>query len=147
MEESGRLKPDFLKGFLELPNGIPDESAFRWVFGCLNPPELQRWLENRLANVKTWTKGKKEKTRLTDIDGKTIWGSGFHVVSAWTGEHTSKGRLNEDEMETAGEETSKADRGGGGLPGTGTERGIRSVEADEGMRYRRQTLRRSRRYG
>jgi hypothetical protein len=31
--EFGRLKLDFLKSFLELPNGIPDESAFRRVLG------------------------------------------------------------------------------------------------------------------
>jgi hypothetical protein len=31
MEELGRLKLEFFKGFLELPQGIPDESAFRRV--------------------------------------------------------------------------------------------------------------------
>ncbi|MDR1302226.1 MAG: transposase family protein [Treponema sp.] len=31
MEELGRLKLDFFKSFLELPNGIPDKSAFRRV--------------------------------------------------------------------------------------------------------------------
>jgi hypothetical protein len=46
MEEFGRLKQNFLKNFLELPNGIPDESAFRRVLQCLNPRELQEGLEN-----------------------------------------------------------------------------------------------------
>jgi hypothetical protein len=41
MEEFGRLKPDFFKGFLELPNEIPDESAFRRVLQCLNLRELR----------------------------------------------------------------------------------------------------------
>jgi hypothetical protein len=53
MEEFGRLKPDFFKTFLELPNGIPDESAFRRVLQCLNPYQLKyirgHWsIENQL---------------------------------------------------------------------------------------------------
>jgi hypothetical protein len=45
MEEFGRLKPGFFKGFVELPNGTPDESAFRRVPQCLNPRELREELE------------------------------------------------------------------------------------------------------
>jgi predicted transposase YbfD/YdcC len=44
MEEFGRLRQDLLKGFLELPGGIPDESAFRRVLGSLNSLELQKGL-------------------------------------------------------------------------------------------------------
>jgi predicted transposase YbfD/YdcC len=87
MEEFGRLKQDFLKSFLELPNGIPDESAFRRVLQCLNPRGLQEGLENWLVDVKVRQKGEEEGARLVNIDGKTIRGSGFHVVSAWIGEH------------------------------------------------------------
>jgi hypothetical protein len=50
MEEFGRLRLDLLKGFLELPNGIPDESAFQRVLQCLSPLELQKGLENQLAD-------------------------------------------------------------------------------------------------
>jgi hypothetical protein len=46
MEEFGRLKLDFFKGFLELPNGIPDESAFWRVLQCLDPRQLREGLEN-----------------------------------------------------------------------------------------------------
>jgi hypothetical protein len=46
MEEFGRLKLDFFKGFLELPKGIPNESAFRRVLQCLNLRELQEGLKN-----------------------------------------------------------------------------------------------------
>jgi hypothetical protein len=81
MEEFGKLRLDFLKGFLELPNEIPDELGFWRILGCLAPPELQRGLENRLADVKTWTKGENKKVRLVNTGRKTIWGSGFHVVS------------------------------------------------------------------
>jgi hypothetical protein len=40
MEEYGRLKLDFFKTFLELSNGIPDESAFWRVLQCLDLREL-----------------------------------------------------------------------------------------------------------
>jgi hypothetical protein len=52
MEEFGKLKRDFLKTFLELPNGIPDESAFRRVLQCLNPRKLREGMENWLVDVK-----------------------------------------------------------------------------------------------
>jgi predicted transposase YbfD/YdcC len=98
MEEFGRLKQDFLKGFLELPNGIPDESAFRRVLQCLNPRELQEGLENWLVEVKLRRNGEGAGARLVNIDGKTIRGSGFHVVSAWIGEHgLSLGQLKTEE--------------------------------------------------
>jgi predicted transposase YbfD/YdcC len=87
MEEFGRLKQDFLKTFLELPNGIPDESAFRRVLQCLKPRELQEGLENWLADVKLRRKEEGAEARLVNIDGKTIRGSGFPVASAWVGEH------------------------------------------------------------
>ncbi|MDR1929113.1 MAG: ISAs1 family transposase, partial [Treponema sp.] len=87
MEEFGRLKLDFFKTFLELPQGIPDESAFRRVLQCLDPRQLQEGLENWLTDVKVRTGREGEAGRLVNIDGKTIRGSGFHVVSAWIGEH------------------------------------------------------------
>jgi hypothetical protein len=46
MEGLGRLKLDFFKQFLELPNGIPDESVFRRVLQCINPYHLKEGLEN-----------------------------------------------------------------------------------------------------
>jgi hypothetical protein len=87
MEEFGKLKRDFLKGFLELPVGIPDESAFRRVLRGINPGELREGLGNWLVDVKLGQKGEKEGARQVAIDGKTIRGSGFHVVSAWIREH------------------------------------------------------------
>jgi hypothetical protein len=42
---------------------------------------------HRLADVKMRRKGENKTTRQVNIDGKTIRGSGFHVVSAWIGEH------------------------------------------------------------
>jgi hypothetical protein len=61
IEEFGRLRLELLKGFLELLNGIPDEPAFRRVLGRLNLLELQKGLENRLVDVKAWTKEENEQ--------------------------------------------------------------------------------------
>jgi hypothetical protein len=44
-------------------------------------------LENWLREIKTGKDGEGSTARLVNIDGKTIRGSGFHVVSAWIGEH------------------------------------------------------------
>ncbi|MDR1930580.1 MAG: transposase family protein [Treponema sp.] len=52
MEEFGRLKLDFFKTFLELPQGIPDESAFRRVLQCLDPRQVQGGLEKWLTDIK-----------------------------------------------------------------------------------------------
>jgi predicted transposase YbfD/YdcC len=54
---------------------------------CLNPYQLKEGLENWLVDIKLRTKGAGDAARLVNIDGKTIRGSGFHVVSAWVGEH------------------------------------------------------------
>jgi hypothetical protein len=63
MEEFGRLRPGFFKSFLELSNRIPDERHFGGYWGRLNPPESQRGLENRLADIKMQTKGENEEVR------------------------------------------------------------------------------------
>jgi predicted transposase YbfD/YdcC len=78
----------WLRGFLELPNGIPDRVTFRRLFERLEPSALLRslnaWLSPQAAS------GGRE----VNIDGKTARGSGkagehgaLHVVSAWAGEH------------------------------------------------------------
>jgi predicted transposase YbfD/YdcC len=85
IEEFGKVRKDWLKQFLELPNGIPDKDTFRRVFERLNPSEvaecLYSWLGNSSCNGQT-----------VNIDGKTICGSqnmahkAYHVVSAWVSE-------------------------------------------------------------
>jgi hypothetical protein len=77
MEEFGRLRQDLFKGFLELPNGIPDESAFRRIMGYLNPLGLQKGLENRLADIKMRPKEENETVRLVNIDRKRYGGADF----------------------------------------------------------------------
>jgi len=85
MEEFGRDRREWLRGFLELRNGIPDSDTFRRVFERVNPAQLRKALEN-------WLDSAREQRRLVNLDGKTIRGSGneehdaLHVVSAWVGE-------------------------------------------------------------
>jgi L-fucose isomerase-like protein len=97
MEEFGTAREDWLRGFLELPNGIPDSDTFRRVFEKLNPDELSKCLFN-------WLKEKRESGSVVNIDGKTIRGSGneehkaYHVISAWIAENQiTLGQLTVDE--------------------------------------------------
>jgi len=88
MEVYGKARIEWLKGFLELPNGIPDSDTFRRVFERINPKELSKCLNN-------WIMHERQATALktVSIDGKTIRGSGndyhepYQVVSAWASEH------------------------------------------------------------
>jgi len=42
MEEFGKAKEEWLRTFLELPNGIPSHDTFRRVFMRIKPSEFQR---------------------------------------------------------------------------------------------------------
>jgi hypothetical protein len=85
MEELGRIKLEFFKGFLELPQGIPDESAFGRVFSWIEPGEL-------LSGLQRFMGENKASGRRINIDGKTIHGTAgkgrnaVHIVSAWVSE-------------------------------------------------------------
>jgi predicted transposase YbfD/YdcC len=86
MEVFGIEREDWLRSFLELPNGIPDSDTFRRVFEKLKPEELSKCLFS-------WLDAKREAGSVINIDGKTIRGSGntehkaYHVVSAWVAEN------------------------------------------------------------
>ena len=88
MEEFGRDREDWLRGFLELPNGIPDSDTFRRVFERVDPTALAKSLNAWLGNDGT------PGGRSINIDGKTICGSksknhpSYHVVSAWVAENS-----------------------------------------------------------
>ena len=83
MEDTGHGKYEWLKQYLEMPNGVPDSDTFRRVFERIDPKELGEVLQE-LVNVEGKT---------VAIDGKTICGSGngkhkaYHVVSAWVAEN------------------------------------------------------------
>lgn len=50
MEEFGKDREEWLRGFLELPHGIPDSDTFRRVYERVEPNALARslniWLDN-----------------------------------------------------------------------------------------------------
>lgn len=98
MEEFGKDREEWLRGFLELPNGIPDSDTFRRVYERIDPTALAKNL-NEWLNGTGYSGG-----RNVNIDGKTICGSGnsehsaYHVVSAWVAEnHITLGELAVDE--------------------------------------------------
>ena len=86
MEGFGIEREEFLRNFLELPNGIPDSDTFRRVFERLKPEELSKCLYD-------WLELARESGTVVAIDGKTICGSGnnqhraYHVVSAFVAEN------------------------------------------------------------
>lgn len=86
MEDFGNEREEWLRTFLELPNGIPDSDTFRRVFEKVNPTELSNALYS-------WLGVERRKRSVVAIDGKTICGSGneghkaYHVVSAFVSEN------------------------------------------------------------
>lgn len=97
MENFGQERESWLRGFLELPNGIPDADTFRRVFERVDPQELSEVLRDWIGN---W----RQNGAVVSIDGKTIRGSGnsrhkaYHVVSAFVSEnHITLGELKTEE--------------------------------------------------
>jgi len=86
MEEFGKEREEWLRTFLELPNGIPDSDTFRRVFERLNPESLSKYLYD-------WLECHRAEGSVIAIDGKTICGSGtesrkaYHIVSAYVAEN------------------------------------------------------------
>ncbi len=86
MEEFGKQRKEWLRNFLELPNGIPSSDTFRRVFERLDPKGLSECLYE-------WLSCNRKEGCVVAIDGKTIRGSGgqshtaYHVVSAFVTEN------------------------------------------------------------
>jgi len=87
MEEFGKDREPWLRGFLELANGIPHGDTFRRVLERIESAALSGALNAWLEDVRG-----REGGRSINIDGKTMRGSGRgggaarHVVSAWVDE-------------------------------------------------------------
>jgi predicted transposase YbfD/YdcC len=85
--EYGRIKYEWLKKFLALPNGIPSHDTFSRLFARLNPEELQSCFMQWMQSVHQVTQGE-----LLNVDGKTLRGareagnnrSFIHMVSVWS---------------------------------------------------------------
>ena len=90
MELFGIEQEEWLRTFLELPNGIPSHDTFGDVFAAINPEEFRK-------GFMEWTECIREKIsgEVVAIDGKTICGSRsvtenkkpIHIVSAWAAEN------------------------------------------------------------
>jgi predicted transposase YbfD/YdcC len=88
--EYGKTKHDWLKTFLELPNGIPSDDTFNRLFSRLKPEELQKCFMGWMQAVHQVTDGE-----LLNIDGKNLRGakepgnsrSFIHMVSVWSASH------------------------------------------------------------
>lgn len=82
----GYTKYEWLKTFLELPNGIPSHDTFARVFAQLNPQEFQECFKNWMKSIQKITSGE-----IVAIDGKSLCGSydknsdqrAISMVSAW----------------------------------------------------------------
>jgi predicted transposase YbfD/YdcC len=85
IEDFGVVREDWLKTFLELPNGIPSHDTFNRVFANMDPVKFEGCFRNWVGSILEGHTGE-----LISIDGKTIRGakshgikSPIHMVSAW----------------------------------------------------------------
>ena len=93
--ESGRTKEQWLKKFLDLPNGIPSHDTFSRLFARLNPEQLQLCFIKWMQAVHQLSDGE-----LLNVDGKTLRGareagnnrSFIHMVSLWECDQSSSVR-------------------------------------------------------
>jgi predicted transposase YbfD/YdcC len=91
----GRKRLAWLRGFLELPNGIPSHDTFERVFDRIEPQAFQ-------SCFRDWVQAVSAALRIKHIaiDGKALRGSAsaklgpLHLVSAWaTAQHLSLGQV------------------------------------------------------
>ena len=89
MEQYGNAKEEWLKQFLELPNGIPSHDTISRVFARLDPKEFEQCFRDWVKSISELIPGE-----IISIDGKTVKHSGsrtknqkaIHVVNAWATE-------------------------------------------------------------
>jgi predicted transposase YbfD/YdcC len=87
IEMFGKIKLEWLRACLVLPNGIPSHDTFGRVFSILDPDQLERCFRRMTAALAESTGGK-----LIAVDGKTLRRSfdkasnkaAIHMVSAWS---------------------------------------------------------------
>lgn len=86
IEHFAHAKRDWLRGYLDLPNGLPSDDTFRRVISRIDPHAFEQCFRHWIASVVEHTDGE-----LIAIDGKTLRGSydsdddkaALCMVSAW----------------------------------------------------------------
>ncbi|NJO65718.1 MAG: ISAs1 family transposase [Richelia sp. RM2_1_2] len=86
IETYGQAKEEWLKHFLELPNGIPSHDTFARIFALINPEKFQDCFLSWIKSVAILTDGE-----VIAIDGKSLKHSydkkvgnrAINMVSAW----------------------------------------------------------------
>nr|WP_321399908.1 ISAs1 family transposase [uncultured Desulfobacter sp.] len=86
IEQYGQSKHDWLKTFLELPNGIPSHDTIRRIFIIIDPEEFRMAFIDWVASIRPLL-----PETVIAVDGKTLrrshdktnGKSAIHVVSAW----------------------------------------------------------------
>lgn len=86
LAEYGQARQDWLRTFLDLPNGIPSHDTFNRVLTLLKPREFQRGLQNWINSLVALVSGE-----VVAIDGKVLRRSharsraqqAINLVSAW----------------------------------------------------------------
>jgi len=89
MIEFANSKEEFLKKFLELPNGIPSEDTINRVFSSIDSSQFESCFIDWVNSISELSKG-----QVIAIDGKTLRGaksngkkSAVHMVSAWANQN------------------------------------------------------------
>lgn len=90
IETVGKAKEEWLKEYLELPNGIPSHDTFGRVFGLLDAEEFSQCFAN-------WVEAsfRRRAGEVVAVDGKTARGSqqrgigieAIHLMRAWASEN------------------------------------------------------------
>jgi predicted transposase YbfD/YdcC len=86
----GKVREEWLRTFLELPNGTPSHDTFGDIIAALNPRHLHQAFREWIDTIR-----EKISDEVIAIDGKTARGSQdkangkrpLHVVSAWANEN------------------------------------------------------------
>lgn len=79
-----KAREDWLRKFLELPNGIPSQYTFQRVFDVIDPKQFSKCFTQWMKDVTEMSKG-----TIVSIDGKTARGTAekgkkaIHIVNAW----------------------------------------------------------------